>query len=206
MTLRVRVTRWRCSYSPCGTKFFSSPLPGTAHAFARQTDRAAAITLLVGQALGGRASERLINRLGLPVSDDTILRRLKRGGSEHKSVGTTIVGIDDWAQKKGENYGTIVVDLERSCVVDLVAGRSAGSVTTWLEAHPEVQTISRDRNGLYAQGARQAAPQAKQIADPFHLVKNLREAVQSEVSLKRRHLAVSCELMRRQKRLLLQEK
>jgi hypothetical protein len=78
VTLRVRVTRWRCSYNPCETKFLSSPLPGTAHAFARQTDRAAAITLLVGLGLGGRASERLMNRLELPVSDDTILRRLKR--------------------------------------------------------------------------------------------------------------------------------
>ncbi len=91
--------------------------------------------MLVAQALGGRGAERLLCRLGIPVSDDTILRRLKRAAKLYTPPEPRIVGIDDWAQKKGNHYGTIMVDLERNCVVGLVADRSAECVATWLALH-----------------------------------------------------------------------
>jgi transposase len=173
----------------CARTIFSQPLT-IAPAYGRETNRADSILLLIGQALGGRGSERLLCRLGIFVSDDTILRRLKSAAKRYTPPEPRIVGIDDWAQKKGNHYGTIMVDLERNCVVGLVANRSAECVAAWLALHPQVTTISRDRNGLYAQGARQAAPAATQVADRFHLVKNLREAVQRELSVKRHCLVV----------------
>ena len=190
VTLRIRSSRWRCRNDLCQKKFFSTPLATIAAAYERQTSRANAVTLMVGRALGGRAAERLMSRLGMPVSDDTVLRRLKHAACQHEEAKLRVIGIDDWAQRKGQIYGTIVVDLERRCVVDLLPDRSAETVVRWLRAHPEVHTISRDRNGLYAQAVRQAAPHAMQIADRFHLVQNLREAAQRELATQRTYLGV----------------
>ena len=95
---------------------------------------------------------------------------------------TRLVGLDDWAWRKGSTYGTIIVDLERHRVIDLLPDRSAGTTANWLKQYPKVEIISRDRCGSFAQGAREGAPQASQVADRFHILQNLREAVQTELS------------------------
>jgi transposase len=123
---------------------------------------------LVGHAAGGRPAERLMKRLGLPQSDDTILRQLKRHQAERgQATPVRVAGIDDWSWRKGCSYGTIVVDLERREVIDVLADRSAASTAEWLRGHPEVEVVCRDRAGLYAEGARQGAPKARQVADAF---------------------------------------
>src|ERR1700722_15624387 len=116
----------------------------------------------------------------MAVSDDTILRRIKRRAraAMHGEQRLRVVGVDDWAWKKGQTYGTILVDLERRTVADLLPQRSADQLAEWLKQHPEVEVITRDRFGLYAGGARRGAPQARQVADRFHLLLNLREAVE----------------------------
>lgn len=96
------------------------------------------------------------------------------------------MGVDDWAFCRGHRYGTILVDLERRSLVDLLPDRSSEIWTTWLKAHPGVQLIGRDRAEAYAQGARQGAPQALQVADRWHLLKNLGDAVERFLM---RHLA-----------------
>jgi hypothetical protein len=140
----------------------------------------AGIVRLFGHAAGGRPSERLLARLGMPVGHTTILRHVKRGARGGPAT-LRVAGIDDWAWKKGMTYGTMIVDLERRQVVDVLADRSAGSTAEWLRVHPEVEMVSRDRAGLYADGARQGAPQARQIADRFHLLQNFREAVERQL-------------------------
>ena len=92
-----------------------------------------------------------------------------------------VIGIDDWAKRKGHTYGTIVVDLDRHCPVDLLEDRTAETVAAWLQAHPEVTVVARDRAEAYASGVAQGAPDAVQVADRWHLVKNLREAVEAEL-------------------------
>ncbi len=122
-------------------------------------------------------------RIGMPTSNDTILRCLKRRVKARSSEDNTrVVGVDDWAWRKGSTYGTIIVDLERREVLDLLPERVAGMTADWLKRHPGVEIISRDRCGSFAQGAQEAAPQARQIADRFHVVQNLREAVQAQLS------------------------
>lgn len=193
VTLKVRVGRWKCRNARCPTKFFATELPGVSSAYARQTSRARALALAVGHALGGRPAERLLQQLGLPLSDDTILRRLKQNArGDAAAAKARVIGIDDWAQRKGQSYGTIVVDLKRRRVVEVLAERSTEAIGQWLAAHPKVKTIARDRNGRYAQAARRSAPQASQVADRFHLVQNLRQAVERELAVQRRHLAVDC--------------
>jgi transposase len=119
----------------------------------------------------------------MQMSDNTVLRALKRPAeiaSDPQLI--RMVGIDDWSWRKGETYGTIIVDLERRKVVDVQPKCSVEETATWLKQHPEIKIVSRDRCGLYAQGARQGAPQAKQVADRFHLLQNLREAIEQQMT------------------------
>ncbi len=122
-------------------------------------------------------------RLGMPVSDDTILRHLKRQVARLQAKTTVrVAGIDDWSWRKGRTYGTIIVDLERREVIDVLQDRTASGIAEWLGQHPEVEIVSRDLCGLYAQGAREGAPQARQVADRFHLLQNLRETIEAQLS------------------------
>ena len=93
-----------------------------------------------------------------------------------------MAGVDDWSWRNGCTYGTIVVDLERREVVDVLQDRTTTGTAEWLGQHPEVEIISRDRCGLYAQGAREGAPQARQVADRFRLLQNLPETIETQLS------------------------
>jgi hypothetical protein len=141
------------------------------------------LTRLFGHAAGGRPAERLMASLGLPQSDDTILRSLKRHpGAQDEAATLRVVGIDDWAWQKGSRYGTIMVDLEQRKVVDVLPDRSVEATGRWLGRHSSVEIVSRDRCGLYAEGACQGAPQANQVADRFHLLQNLRQTIEQQLS------------------------
>ncbi len=126
-----------------------------------------------------------MRRLGMPVSDTTILASLKEHAKARSESGAVaavhVAGVDDWAWRKGANYGTVIVDLERRQVVDVLADRSAATTASWFKDHPEVEVVSRDRAGLYAEAARQGAPQARQVADRFHLLQNFRETVERQL-------------------------
>lgn len=149
--------------------------------YARRTRRVREIVGLLGRSTGGRPGERLMQRLG---SDDTILRQLKRDAAvAHRNSEVRMVGIDDWSWRRATSYGTIVVDLERRSVVDILDDRSVESAAKWLRSHPSVEVVSRDRCGLYAQAVREGAPQARQVTDRFHLVQNLRSAIEEQMSL-----------------------
>jgi len=121
--------------------------------------------------LGGSAGSRLAERLGILASDSTLLRQL-RSKSIDTAISPSVLGIDDWAWRKGQRYGTILCDLERGTVVDLLPDRSTESTERWLRAHPGTELISRDRASLYAQAATNAAPQAVQVADRWHFSVN----------------------------------
>ena len=148
--------------------------------YARRTSRQAQLLGHVAHAAGGTPAERLLRRLGIRVSDDTILRQLLRA-AQVVPPRARIIGIDDWSWRKSQNYGTIIIDLERRAVIDVLEDRDVVTCTDWLRRHPEVEVISRDRCGLYAQAARQGAPQAEQVADRFHIVQNLRMAIEEQM-------------------------
>jgi transposase len=127
--------------------------------------------------------------IAMPTSPDTLLRRVKHL-EDVPGPPPRVVGIDDWAWRKGQHYGTIVVDLERSDVIDLLPDRDANTVAAWLKAHPGVEVVSRDRSSTYARAATEGASGAAQVADRWHLLKNLREAVER---LFERHSSVVAE-------------
>ena len=129
------------------------------------------LSIIFGIALGGRPAAALARRLMLPVSKDTLLRAVRRRAAGDGSP-LHVIGIDDWAWKRGQRYGSIICDLERRRVVDLLPDREAATVEAWLSRHPEITVISRDRGGGYGQAATRAVPQAVQVADRWHLMEN----------------------------------
>src|SRR5271157_4543025 len=160
--LRVNLARWKCANPDCARQTFGDRRPAVAQPYARLTHRVVDLARMVTHIAGGRPAGRLVACLGLPQSKDTLLRSLKR--SVRARVGAApvrVVGIDDWSWRKGRTYGTIVVDLERREVVDVLQDRTTAGTAEWLGQHPEVEIVSRDRCGLYAQGAREGAPQAR---------------------------------------------
>src|SRR5439155_17174695 len=124
-----------------------------------------------GLVLGGAAGARQLARQGLPGSRQTVLRRV-RDYQPAERPAPRVIGIDDWAYRKGRRYGTLVVDLERGCPVDLLEDRLAETVAAWLRAHPEVTVVARDRADAYASVVSQAAPDAVQSAARSHVWKN----------------------------------
>ena len=179
--IQLRARRFRCHSATCSRRIFAERLPAVAAPRARETLRLCEVIGLAGYALGGLPGSRLLSRLGMPSSDDTVLRRIKRHGRGRKEARVRVLGVDDWAWRKRQNYGTMVMDLEQRQVIDLLPVRSASSFADWLRRHPEVEMISRDRSGLYADGGRQGAPSAVQITDRYHLMSNLGEAVERDI-------------------------
>jgi len=186
--LRLDVRRFRCRAHDCSHVTFAETLPTVAVKYGRQTSRMSEAVRLIGYVLGGEAGSRLSNRLGMATSPDTVLRRLKVGPSVEVR-GAKAVGVDDWAWRKGQRYGTILVDLESHTPIDLLPDRSADSLATWLKSHPGAEVVSRDRGGIYADGATRGAPQAIQVADRFHLLCNLTAAVERVLETKHAALA-----------------
>jgi transposase len=170
--LNVQVRRFRCDNADCERRIFGESLTETvASRAARRTSRLESIVHHLWLALGGRPATGLARRLMLPVSRDTLLRVVRRRATE-VTTDVRVLGIDDFAWKRGQRYGTVLCDLERRQVIDLLPDREAGTVETWLGAHPGIAIVSRDRGGGYGQAASRAAPQAIQVADRWHLMEN----------------------------------
>jgi transposase len=181
---RLHTRRWRCPNPDCGRQIFTERLPQVVAPFARHTMRLAEVVDAIAFALGGEAGARVLATLGLPVSADTLLNRV-RAAVGPASPAPRVIGIDDWAWRKGHRYGTIIVDLERHRVLDLLPDRAAGTVSAWLGRHPSIEVIARDRGDAYIEGATSGAPQAIQIADRWHLLHNLGEVLEEFLLAKR---------------------
>jgi transposase len=182
---QLLVRKFFCDAPPCTRKIFTERLIPFVAPWARVTARLFQIVQVIGLATGGRLGVRVTDRLGIQTSRHTILRRIMALPTE--PVGKVLqIGIDDFSFRRGRKFGTIVVDLQTHKVLDVLPDRTADTSAAWMSIHPEIELVSRDRGGDYAAAARRAVPGATQMADRFHLLKNLGEALEGVLA---RHLA-----------------
>lgn len=175
--LALHVRRFRCMNEDCQQSTYTEQVPAIIIKSARKTNRLKNALVAIAFESGGEAGAKLAKKLQIEVGPDTLLR-LIRNYPEPKTDTTQVMGIDDFAFRKGNTYGTILIDLEKHIPIDLLPDRTSGTLAEWLKAHPDIKIITRDRSNEYARGVSEGGPEIIQIADRWHLLHNLREALE----------------------------
>ena len=177
LVMHLRVRRFRCHEPTCIRKTFVEQVPALVERYGRRTRRLRSDLESIGLALGGRPGVRLCRRQKKPSSRTTLLR-LVRALPEAPIHTPHELGVDEFAFRRGRRYGTILVDAHSHRVIDLLEDPSADALVKWLSGHPGVNVICRDRDGVYASAAARGAPGAMQVADRWHIVHNLTDALE----------------------------
>ncbi len=177
VVVHLQVRRFRCREQTCPRRTFVEQVPSLVQRYARRTRRLRGDLEEIGLALGGRPGSRLSTRQNKPTSRMTLLR-LVRALPDPPIEAPTVLGVDEFAFRRGRRYGTILVDAGAHHVIDLLEDPSADALVGWLGEHPGAEVVCRDRDGVYASAARRGAPDAMQVADRWHLVHNLVDALE----------------------------
>lgn len=187
VSLLVSVRRFFCDVRTCARVIFAERFEAVALPRARRTDRLEALAHSLAIALGGRPAARLARRLAVQISNDTLLRVVRRRGGI-AAPAPSVIGIDDWAWRRNHRYGTLICDLERRRPIALLPDREPATAEAWLAQQPQIAVVARDRGGSYAIATRRALPHAIQVADRWHLMENASAAFLGAVRKSMRHI------------------
>ncbi|MFJ6793936.1 ISL3 family transposase [Streptomyces sp. NPDC091268] len=189
VVLQLRVRRFTCRNAECGRHTFVEQIPGLTRRHGQRTERLRSTLAAIGLALAGRAGARLAHVVGVSISRSTVLRLID-ALPEQEVAAPRVVGVDEYATRKGRNYGTVLVDVETRRPVDMLPDRESSSLAAWLAERPGIEVVCRDRVPFFAEGATASAPQAVQVADRWHLWHNLSEAAERSIAQHRQCLRV----------------
>jgi transposase len=179
--LEIQVRRFRCRNERCKQKTFAEQFPNLVGRRRRHTHRLMANLAQIGLATGGEAGARLAKKLAMRTSPATMIRLIRQLAAPVTNR-PRIIGIDDWAFRRGGTYGTIIVDHELGKPIDLLPSSAGDDVKEWLARHPSIEIVTRDRSGEYRNAISEALPEATQIADRWHLFKNIGETIERYIS------------------------
>ncbi len=180
--LMMHVRRFFCKRRTCAQKIFTERLSELCRPHAQRTKRLQEALCRLGLKVGGQAGADIGQEQGMSGSRDTILRLVRRFSQQSTQSEPRVIGLDDWAWKRRMRYGTLICDLERGLPIDLLPDRKVSTVSAWLQDHPSITIVSRDGSSEYASAIRKGAPQARQVSDRWHLVKNLAECVSVQLA------------------------
>src|SRR6266581_4957475 len=188
--VRLEVRRFVCTTRGCPRTTFAERFPQLSRAYARRTLRQAEALTEVAFAVGGKAGAQLAKRLAMPTSRDTLLRFIRSTPVPTRKT-PQVLGLDDFAWKKGDRYGTLLVDLQAHCPVEVLPDREADTVVRGPRAHRGVKIISRDRAGVYAEAATRGAPRARQVGSSLPCAGQLARHAQRRAGTPPRSVAIA---------------
>jgi len=176
VTLLMSQMKYFCDNKECAVDIFTEQNDLVSQ-YSQFTERCREYMLKVATMVSCEAAVKILAYQGIRVCGDTLLTMLKAAGMKYSPKVGKKIGVDDWAYRRGQRYGTIICDLETHEVIDILKGRDGEAFEKWLRGHPDIEIVSRDRASSYSSAVSNVLPEAVQIADRFHITKNLLEAL-----------------------------